>query len=459
MDYDNRRIFYSYDRNKQAGGIDVSEDVRPLLSGLSGALGTFDSRDIAHGSYLFWLLAEEDGDPRVKSFANALATEYAKRFAEWLGYVFLNRANLTQKSKAMKALQEAIGTWVETIPSMLEGKAEKRLSSYIPKDSERFLDLKKIDAIASKILRVVYQDWTKGSKTARGLEELPIKYNPKYEWYEIPKSKMTYVHRRKLHDLGFEYGGIVWHTDTLDPKALRALPQAAKIQRQAPKKTKLKDPKEWFFQEWLPGNIDRFTKVFTDYGRAAGVPYEFLFSVNGEEVTVDFRRNIQTIPQAVAELEARYGGTSDRDGWMEAVGSYKDLLSSSGRAALQAVDRANDLEHSHGAMMEHFPPGVRKWYPQFLDFKYSAHPWQLVKKIRDEDLRTIATELMPLKYRMERLVTPKTDHRTVRGLVMEISSEPGKAAKRKRLRAVKERYPDMYVEVVEGLEEKGLHLT
>ena len=77
----------------------------------------------------------------------------------------------------------------------------------------------------------------------------------------------------------------------------------------------------------------------------------------------------------------------------------------------------------------------------------------------DEDLRTIAIELLPLNDRKERMSVPHTEQRTVRGLAMEVAAQKGKAAKKKRLQATKERYPDMYPEVVKHLEELGLHLT
>jgi hypothetical protein len=217
--------------------------------------------------------------------------------------------------------------------------------------------------------------------------------------------------------------------------------------------------REWFFEDWLPSNIDRFSKVFNTYGRTEGVPYTFKFTVSGDEVTVDFRRNIETLPEAIAELKARYGKGKDRDGWMLALASYDSLLKAKGKGAMHAVDMANNLEHTHGAMMEHFPPGVRRWYPRFLDFKYTADILQMVKQIGDEDLRTIAEALLPYQDAKRRLITPKVDHRTPKGLALEISSQPGKANKRKMLRKVQQEHPDIYDAVVENLAEKGLKLA
>ena len=448
-------IKYTYNR-RQAGGIDPEEDVAGLLSGLS--LSTFESYDIVHAAYVFDYLAASTGDSRVKSFAVKLAAEYAHRFAEWLGYVFLDRANMTRQTKAMKDVEASLSAWVENIPVMLKGPA-KKLSDTISAEALKFFNQEKLDAIGDKILKVVHQEWSKGSSKQANLGELPISYNPKGKRYEIPKSQMTYKNRNVLKDLGFHFDGLVWFTYVLDTKALSVLPQAAHLHRQPSKPAPvMKEPKAWFFEDWLPHNIDRFSNIFNGYGRAQGVPYDFKFVVNGTEVTVEFRRDIKTVEAAIAELEARYGGSGDREGWLEAVASYRDLASATGGGAISAVDHANNLEHSHGSMMEHFPPGIREWYPRFLDFKYTAHSWQMVRAIRDDDLRTIATELMPLHDRMQRIVTPKIDHRTPKGLALEVSSQPGKANKKKQLLVVKERYPDMYPDVVKLLEERNLFL-
>lgn len=57
------------------------------------------------------------------------------------------------------------------------------------------------------------------------------------------------------------------------------------------------------------------------------------------------------------------------------------------------------------------------------------------------------------------MTAPPRDHRTPKGLALEISSQPGKARKRKLLKQVQTNYPDLYVEVVEMLKERGLDLS
>jgi len=430
--------------------------------------GSLSDQDVAYATYIFDYLAGHLKDSRLYGYAASLATEYAHRFAGWLGYVFMNRANLTQKSKAMKALEDGLGNWVEGIPGSFKG-AIKVPSDYLIPEAERFLKMDKIDALGEKVVKVVKLDWMKqgsGIKNAswkvgmaEGLDTLPITYDSVQQRYEIPTSRLTYVNRAKLKELGFSYGGNAWYTDVLDSKILDELPQAAKMQRApAVQEEPMADPPEWFFDKWLPQNIDRFTKAFNSYGRSEGVPYTFRFQLIGREVVVKFQRNIDSIGEAIAELRSRYGGSSDRDGWMTAVECYGHLMSAQGKQAIHAIDTANNLEHSHGAMMEHFPPGVRSWYPRFLDFKYTAHVEQMVKMIVDEDLRVCATELLPDRDISYRLVTPKTDYRTPKGLALEISSQPGKAKKRQMLKEVLVQHPELAHRVLGLLEDRGLDL-
>jgi hypothetical protein len=300
------------------------------------------------------------------------------------------------------------------------------------------------------------------SRRAYGLRDLDVTYNKRTKKYEIAGNRTTWQNKRKLFDLGFRWDRSrkVWITDELDSDVTKAIPGAKDVRRPAPplKPTPTVDTPgidihDWFFDSWLPSNIDRFTKVFNGYGRAEDVPYEFKFTLQGREVVVDFRRNIKSMAEAMAELRSRYGGKGDREGWIEAIDTYEMLKGSmGGKSAMQAIDKANNLEHTHGAMMEHFPPGVKRWYPAFLDFKYTAHPRAMIQKIKSQDLRTICKGLLPLSDQKERLVTPHTEHRTPKGLALEISSQRGKAKKRELIEQIKDRHPDLWPQVVEHLQ-------
>lgn len=448
---------YSYDR-RQAGGIDPSEDILPILPALAATLDDSDAKDIAHATYVFDYLRDVNPAPQVKSLADALATHYARLFAGWLGYVFLNRANRTWKTKPKKELEDVLGNWTESIPKMLTGQILP-ISKNVPEGLRDLLDFDKLDAIGNKIVQTVRAEWKKD--TGRTLHAdaghgVNVTYNPTTKQYEIPKSQFTWTNRNKLKDLGFRFDGRVWYTPTLEQRALEFLPEAASLVRGPKAPTQTLDPSAWFFNEWLPSNIERFSKVFTDYGKAEGARWRFVFTLNGTEVTVSFERQVNSIPEAIEELYARYHKDADREGWLQALECWKELSKVTGKASIHAIDRANNLEHSHGAMMEHFPPGVRAWYPKFLDFKYTADIWQMIRAINDEDIRVVAEELMPAQDRMKRLAPPKRDTRTPKGLALEVSSQPGRKQKQVMLDQVKAEHPDLYPIVVRMLKERGL---
>jgi hypothetical protein len=458
-------------RLREAGGLDPADDMHDIVGKMVGVVDTFDSSDIAYATYVFDYIQGFDKDPRIKRFGSALAEEYAERFAEWLGFVFLARANRTRRSKQMKEVEEGLGNWVESIPDIVLKAAKPEISNHVPPDS-RFLNFDLLEKIGAKIIRTVYSDWGAAAsgkmasvRTSYGLQDLDVSYNRLSKKYEIAGDRTTYRYKRKLFDLGFRWDRSrkVWVTEELDSDIIKAIPGAKKLRRPAPAPTPTRTPApsvgtpeeihDWFFDSWLPSNIDRFTTVFNGYGRAEGIPYEFKFTLSGREVIVDFKRNIDTIPEALAEIRSRYGTQADREGWLEAVDTYEMLKAArGGKSAMLAIDKANNLEHTHGAMMEHFPPGVKMWYPAFLDFKYTAHPRAMIQKIKSEDLRTICKELLPLSDRKERLVTPHTEHRTPKGLALEISSQRGKRKKLEVAKEIEARYPNLWPQVVDHLQ-------
>jgi len=461
-------------REKLAGGIDPQDDIHDIVGKMVGVVDTFDSSDIAHATYVFDYIQAFDSDIRIRNFWSALAKEYAERFAEWLEFVFLDRANRTRNSKQMKDMMAGLEEWVESIPDILLKKAKPQITPHVPKNS-RFLNFDTLEKIGSKIVRTVYADWgavTSGrmasARTAAGLSDLSIEYNRASRKYEIEGDRTTFRYKRTLYDLGFRWDKWkrVWVTDQIDSDIIRAIPGAKKLRairppKPAPKSAPtpsrpeptVEDPaltvEDWFFDTWLPSNIDRFSDVFNGYGRTEGVPYFFKFKLTGHDVEIEFKRNIKSVEAAKAELRSRYSKQKDREGWFEALTTH-DLLkgASGGKAAMHAIDMANNLEHTHGAMMEHFPKGVADWYPAFLDFKYTAHPRKMIQRMRSGDLRVICRELLPLKDRQERLVTPETQHRTPKGLALEITGQKGKKLQREKAEEIKKIYPDMWDDVV-----------
>lgn len=453
-----RRVVDRYRSDKQAGGLipenlSEADAIKALRAIRPQSLRT---SDLVHATYVLDYLA--GGRARVKPIASDYATAYAQEFAEWLGYVFLNRANLTRKSQVMKDLEEGLGNWVESIPNSLAG-SPKMPTDFLSGEAKKFLDPDKVNKLGEKILRVVKGDYERSDKTAReGVDALPIRYNDALKRYEIPLSQLTYANRKKLRDLGFEYSPTCWWSVALDSKVLEFIPQAAQIERTVAAPVKA-DPAEWFFDTWLPQSLDRFANAFNSYARQEGVPYSFKFTLVGREVNVQFQRDIKTVSEAIAELRSRYGDAGDREGWMTAVSCYEQLMRATGEAAMHVIDKANNLEHSHGAMMEHFPPGIASWYPRFLDFKYTAHVRQMIKAIKDEDLRVCLTELLPDQLHMDRTIgTPRVDHRTPKGLILEVTSQQGKARKKQKLREVLKEHPDLAMDIMIQLDARGIDL-
>jgi hypothetical protein len=64
------------------------------------------------------------------------------------------------------------------------------------------------------------------------------------------------------------------------------------------------------------------------------------------------------------------------------------------------IDRINNLQHSNGLFMEHFPKSVQSWYEGFLNAKYSTpRADELAKSIPDKDVRELLIELARSGFR------------------------------------------------------------
>lgn len=471
---------YSYNRQlKQAGGVDLlpGEDPATLLRGFP--LQGMESQDIVLATYIYDALASSI--PSLDDFRNKLAEEYAVRYAGWIGYALTNRANRTTKDKPMKELEEAIEEWVEDIPNMLTG-SDKPLSKSLSASTAKYLDLAKIDKIGDRILREVHKEWKKDGEGTRNasadLRDMDISFDPVRRLYVIPKVSEPGL-EGKLRDLGFKFEGDSWTTRILEPLALKMFP-AIKLLPSAPQPKSKPAPSRgivpegkphteahnWFFYRWLPSNLHRFSKIFTDFGRVEGVEFVFKFTLQGDDIAVHFEKDVGSDDTAADVIFDRYKKQKDRaETWLQAIEVRKDLLQAKGRNGIKVVDRANDLMHNHGAMMEHMPPDIRRWYPEFLDFKFTGSIIGQIRRIGDQDLREITLAINEtLDPEARRRPSPESsmdwrDLRTVRGLAMEVLSQNSKAGKKKRLRQMQETYPKLYHDVVKYLEKEGFRLT
>jgi hypothetical protein len=177
-----------------------------------------------------------------------------------------------------------------------------------------------------------------------------------------------------------------------------------KVVGQAAEKAGVRDTphelREWYFDQWLPKNINRFTKVFSDFARNLQSSYQIIFKVSGGNVKVDFKRNINTAWQAVEELQYRYTNRQGRGPWLEVLDWFAKLVATTNpNQLITIIDRINGLQHSNGLFMDHFPPQIKKWYFGFLNAKFAASSTQsLIKHIKDSDLRSYLNFLISNSY-------------------------------------------------------------
>lgn len=117
-----------------------------------------------------------------------------------------------------------------------------------------------------------------------------------------------------------------------------------------------------------------------------------IFSVGaGGKPEAKFDRDINTAWEAVEELRYRYTGRHGREPWLEVLDKFIQLVGERNPVRLvHIIDRVNNLQHSNGLFMEHFPSAVKRWYLPFLNAKYHAPTAEeLAKFIPDRDLRDL----------------------------------------------------------------------
>jgi hypothetical protein len=204
----------------------------------------------------------------------------------------------------------------------------------------------------------------------------------------------------------FSLTQFVPENDYLDPEMMDRVAQkiARSVWTEAQQVGLLKDPTglESWFRTWYAGNCQRITKVFTDYAKNKQSSYKLLFQVGpGGEPEVSFERNIRTAWEAVEELRYRYTGRQGREPWLEVLDMFVELVKTTSPARLpRIIDRINNLQHSNGLFMEHFPASVKAWYEEFLNAKYSApRPDDLARYIPDRDLRSLLIDVARSGYR------------------------------------------------------------
>lgn len=372
-----------------------------IMKFLSGQAGSMDPKSVAYGTYATAGFPGGSDWPLHK----ALLLAYRKNLVQWMNHALVARANMGGGGAGIKKVENGLAKFVESIPSILVGKSKPELSAYLP-DTEYFI-ADRLDPIGNKILSVVRKAATEadilGNRAIAGRHRFRVFWDDRRNQWFIPFDRNTFGAYDQLKDDGFyasrqrkrwEYpdkrlpSGIYRMYDVVEPR---------KVEPPAP--TGPVDTGtlgEWYFGAWLPKNIARFTKVFSDYARGANSSYAIIFSVSGEKVKVKFKRDIKTPADAVEELRYRYTNKHGREPWLQVMDLFINLTqhTTPNQALMVLIDRINGLQHSNGLFMEHFPSEAKSWYPKFLNAKFNARdPETLAKFIPDRDLKNLLMEM------------------------------------------------------------------
>lgn len=453
---------------RQAGGLELGGDPAAQLPKMTGLIRSLSDKDIAYGTYVFEYIAGMTHDPRIKKFAGNLGEVYARRFAEWLAYAFVQRAARERSVWSDDLLRELafkIHVWLTYIPEILTGSYSKDID--VPEELMDRIDLDVLNRIELRVLRLVEKNFRQQPGKKAALNDLPVTYDDVLG-YVIPFSPEAYQNDRLLRDLGFEWQPYrkLWYSDTVTPAMISKLPQIKGV-RPPPIKTitapsEVNKFVEWYAWDWLPNNIDRLNRIFNTYSRSTtSFPLDFHITYNGKaevKVTPGEELTPKNVSLAVFELRQEYEDEPRRKPWIIALDTYEKLKRVKGVASIKLIDFANNLEHSNGSMLEHMPDHLRSWYPAFLDFKFTADILQMVKRIKNQDLRELADALLPAHDQMRRLRSPQRDQRTLKGIVLEIMAQPGRHDKQVKYDEMAEQYPELADEIYNELRNRRVRV-
>jgi hypothetical protein len=375
------------------------EELSNLASFLSSQVDSMDPESITYGAYV---AASIPGNRQevLGTLPARLLLAYRKYLVGWFEYALMRRARVGRSGRVMKRIETGLAEFVMQIPDALASNTTIQVSDFVPRND--YLLPERINVVGDKILRTVRSEAAQagvlvGGDVPRaptgGGGSIPLELvrdDRSGVWY-IPAGAPTYEYRNKLRSLGFRWNpdDKVWSVNRLTDQVNAAFGMVPKPSAAPSSLT------EWF-QEWLRQNIGRFTKVFTDYARNQQSSYAFVFSVDGSgKVKVTFKRDVNTPAKAVAEIRYRYTGRQGRGPWLEVLDRFIDLVSArSADQVLRLIDRINNLQHSNGLFMEHFPTDVQSWYMPFLNAKYHTPTAdELAKQIPDRDLRGLLIEV------------------------------------------------------------------
>lgn len=393
MDFHSRisRLADQVIRRLRLGAIDFTdvtpEELRKLVALVTSDVSSMKDDEVAYGSYAIDAL--RDGSD-VKNLRQALWLEYRKRLLAWFTYAIQSRASVGGGGTGLKRLKDGVAAYIEDLPTQLV-RGYKPMSAYIRGNITDVVDDAKLDAASVKVYKTLLSEATgSGLKMARG--DLSVVWDAPHKVWFIPPTPATFPLKDNLSRSGFRWNPDLhrWESPRLTPAMKRWVTPETPGQPTLTKAT-VEDVSNWFFGTWLPKNIHRFATVFNAYIKSDETSYKFEFKVQGRGVTVEVDRDLKGPRDAVEELRYRYLGRQGRGPWLEVLDRYIDLTKTTNvNDVVLLIDRMNNLQHSNGLFMEHFPSSVKSWYKSFLDRKYSARDaYTLAGFIHDSDLRDI----------------------------------------------------------------------
>ena len=403
--------------------LDMASDkeLKDLGSMLAAFVSSMDPASVAYGAYAASAI---DGisAQAMQRLDVALLKQYRANLIEWMEHALMARAKAGGGGKAIKEIEKGLATLVEKMPQALMSGNPPSADKYVPENG--YLDTGLMQPVIDKIFHVISQDAQQAG--VGGSQPFPLDLTwDGSRW--VVEGRAAYNYRNDLKALRFRWDPDekVWYFNATK----NALPQniASRFENTAPPYAGMSIA-DWYFGVWLPANINRFTDVFSNFARNKQSSYGLIFSVAGKTVKVKFKRIINNARDAVEELRYRYTGKQGRKPWLEVMDRFIDLVGTTNPNKIRTLlDRINNLQHSNGLFMEHFPADVRSWYDGFLNAKYSAPTGaHLSRYIKDKDLKDYLTHMNlyglstssrgnpPLSQRQLRFSPPGNYHKMVK---------------------------------------------
>jgi len=400
----------------------TNKEVLDILKFMVGEVSSMSDADVAYGTYALAGLVHQRDVPGamglLEKMHKAMIARYRKNLIEWFKKALQARAAQMRRTKEVKKVEKGLQEFVRTIPTIILSKQPLDLNSILPAKAKEIFDPKKLNPIANKIIKSVWTDAQAagvlpGQAKAAKIK-LDIVWDKKDRLWKVEEKQTNRAHKymSDLMNFGFEFnrtrrryeakrlpkgaqGKFRVHLDT-NPELARA--PSAPTQPGAAPSGSPEAFTNWYWGTWLPANVGRFSKVFSDFAKNIRSSYKVDFKMQGaDDVKVQFHRKLESVADIIEELRVRYMNRHGREPWLEVMDRFTDLIMKKGDM-MSIIDRINNLQHSNGLFMEHFPAAVQKWYLPFLNAKYHAPtPGALARYFEDRDLRDIVRWFDPAK--------------------------------------------------------------